>query len=434
MANSAASLWARSAWIDGAWRNDVLMSIDGEGRWTSIAPGVSTAPPRAKILDGPVLPGVVNAHSHAFQRAFAGQAEYSATDDDDFWSWRDRMYAIANRITPNELTTTATALYREMLRGGYTHVCEFHYLQHAPDGSRYDDRLAMIRALVAAASATGIGLTVLPVLYERAGFRDDRLRDDQRRFMTSVEDVVALRDGVRALGAPHVEAGVAIHSLRAARPASIERLIDACAHDTGPIHIHVAEQLREVDDCIAATGRRPIEWLTENLSLDARWQLVHATHALPHEIDDVAQSGAGVVLCPTTEANLGDGLPDLPHWLHSGARLAIGSDSQVTRDWREELRLLEYGQRLAHRRRNVAATSQQSSAARLFDVMLEGSAAAAGLERWGFVVGSRADLLMVDPDDEALRDVPAARRLDAVVFVSPSRPFQQVMVAGRWVI
>lgn len=434
MANSDTQLWAPLAWVESAWRERVLFSIDERGHWASIVPGVTHAPLGATTLAGPALPGLVNAHSHAFQRAFAGLAEYRGTADDDFWSWRERMYAVANRIGPVELRDIATRLYVEMLRGGYTQVCEFHYLQRAPDGSRYEDPFVMAGALCDASTATGIGLTVLPVLYERAGFGAQGLQDEQRRFATSVDDVIAIRDAVRALFAKRMNAGVAIHSLRAARPASIGALIERCAGDAGPIHIHVAEQTREVDDCKAATGRRPIEWLLDNVPLDARWHLVHATHATPEEIQGVAQGNAGVVLCPTTEANLGDGLPDLARWLDSGVGLSIGSDSQVTRDWREELRLLEYGQRLVRRRRNVAADEQSSTATRLFERALRASGAAAGYGLWGLVAGARADLVVIDREDDALRNVPAARLLDAMVFVSPARPFRDVMVGGAWAV
>jgi formimidoylglutamate deiminase len=346
------------------------------------------------------------------------------------------MYGVALTITPERLRDVATRLYGELLRGGYTQVCEFHYLHHAGDGSRHADPLTMIRPLVDAAQTSGIGLTVLPVLYERAGFAAPNLRDDQRRFAASAADVLALRDGVRALNAPRVDAGVAIHSLRAATEDGIADLVQACAHDTGPIHIHVAEQTAEVDDCVEATGLRPIEWLADHTALDARWQLVHATHATPSEIAAVAATGAGVVLCPSTEANLGDGLPDLPRWLATRTPLSIGSDSHVTRDWREELRLLEYGQRLALRRRNVGAAPDAgapATAARLFERALAGGAAAAGFKRWGLQAGARADLLVIDAQDPALAEVEPDHLLDALVFSSPARPFARAMVAGRWV-
>lgn len=427
-------VWAPLAWVGGAWRRQVLLSIGTDGCWDSIESGVDEAPEETVVVAGPALPGLVNAHSHAFQRAFAGRAEHrSGAPHDDFWSWREQMYAVASRVSPDELRDIAEALYTEMLRGGYTHVCEFHYLHRTPDGQPYADRIAMARALCDAAAATGIGLTMLPVLYERAGFDDAPLRREQQRFETSVDDVIACRDAVRAMGVDRIDAGVAIHSLRAARAGSIDALIERCAGDRGPIHIHVAEQAREVDECVAATGRRPIEWLVDNAALDARWHLVHATHATEREIDGVASTGAGVVLCPTTEANLGDGVTDLRRWLASGTRLSIGSDSQVTRDWREELRLAEYGQRLAHRRRNIAATDV-STATRLFEEALRSSGPAAGLAHWGFIEGASADLAVVDADDDALRGIPAAQMLDALVFVSPGRPFRDVLAGGRWTI
>ena len=330
-------LHAPHAWVDGRWQPDVLLEVAPDGTWAAVRPGVAEPGDAVHRLSGPVLPGLVNAHSHAFQRAFAGQAERREGAHDDFWSWRDRMYAVALRIDPAELQAVATTLYRELLAGGYTQVCEFHYLHHAPDGQPYPDRCAMARALAEAAQATGIGLTLLPVLYERAGFTQPHLRDDQRRFATTVDEVLAMRDTIRNWALPRVTAGVAIHSLRAARADSIVELALRCADDPGPIHVHVAEQTGEVDDCLAATGRRPIQWLCEHVKLDARWQLVHATHATAQEIEAVARSGAGVVVCPTTEANLGDGLFDLPGWLASGVPLSIGSDSHVSRQWPREL-------------------------------------------------------------------------------------------------
>jgi formimidoylglutamate deiminase len=422
--------------VEGRWRASVLLTANANGRWSAVEPD-TPRPEGVTALAGPALPGVVNAHGHAFQRAFAGLTERRESGSDDFWSWRDRMYRVASKITSEQLEAVATQLYVELLRGGYTQMCEFHYLQHAGDGSRDDDALAMTGALVRAAATAGIGLTMLPVLYERAGFRHPALRDDQRRFASTPDDVIRLRDGVRAMKAPLVSAGVAIHSLRAASPEAISGLLARCDGDDGPVHLHIAEQTREVDDCVEATGARPIEWLARHVALDARWQLVHATHALPHEIASVAKSGAGIVICPSTEANLGDGLCDLPRWLAAGAAWSIGSDSHVTRDWREELRLLEYGQRLLLRRRNIAAAPElgmPASAERLFNGCLAGGAAAAGFSRWGLLPGARADLLVVDTEDEALLGVPDGQLLDALVFSSPSRPWRDVLVAGRWVV
>jgi formimidoylglutamate deiminase len=430
-------LWAPRAWLGAGWHDAVLLAIGADGRWSRIEPGVASAPEGAERLAGPLLPSLVDAHGHAFQRAFAGLAERRESEADDFWSWRDRMYQVALRITPEQLRAVAAHLYVELLRGGYTQVCEFHYLQHDRDGQPYADPLAMGWALADAAADAGCGLTLLPVLYERAGFAQPRLRDDQRRFATDAAWIWHAAARVNAARRPLVDAGLAIHSLRAAAPASIARLRTLAEGFGGPLHIHVAEQTAEVDDCLAATGARPIEWLAREGLLDRRWQLVHATHALPAEIDAVARSGAGVVICPSTEANLGDGVPDLPRWLEAGVPVSIGSDSHVTRAWREELRWLDYAQRLVQRRRNVGAAPQRgqpSTAAHLFGRALHGGAAALASPRWGLSVGARADALVVDLADASLLGTPPDRLLDALVFSSPGRPWRDVMVAGRWVV
>ena len=438
-------LWAPRAWLPQGWAEQVLLGIAADGTWAHVTTGVAQPPSGCTVLQGPALPSLVDGHSHAFQRAFAGLAERREGPldfpADDFWSWRDRMYAVALRITPVQLQAIAAQLYVELLRGGYTQVAEFHYLQHAQDGSAHADPLAMSWALADAATDAGIGLTVLPVLYERAGFAQPMLRPDQRRFALGADAAWAACERVNAAQRPNVDAGVALHSLRAASPPAIHRLRALTEGFGGVIHIHVAEQTREVDDCLLATGARPLEWLAREGLLDARWQLVHATHVTPAETDAVAQSGAGVVLCPSTEANLGDGLTDLPAWLLAGmgaVPLSIGSDSNVTRDWREELRLLEYGQRLGLRRRNVAAGVEHgvpiaATAERLWRRVLGGGAAATGQRLWGLQPGARADLLVVDTQDASLLGMPATHLLDALVFTSPGGPWRDVMVAGRFV-
>lgn len=424
-------LWAPQAWVGGRWRDAVLLGIGRDGCWSDVVPD-TPVPAGAERLPAAVLPALVDAHSHAFQRAFVGLAERREGEHDDFWSWRDRMYGVALRITPAQLRAVAAQLYGELLAGGYTQVCEFHYLQHDEQGHAYDDPATLAWALADAAAEAGIGLTLLPALYERAGFGAEGLRDDQRRFRAGAADVLRLQAAVRGAARPLLDCGVAVHSLRAARPESLRELAERSG---GPLHIHVAEQTAEVDDCLASTGCRPIQWLLRHAAPDTRWQLVHATHAEPSEVDGVARCGAGVVLCPGTEANLGDGVPDLPRWLSAGVPLALGSDSQVTRSWPEELRWLEYTQRLQRRQRNVAAdpATQPASAARLFERMLAGGAAAAGFAAWGLVRGARADLLQIDETDPALCGLPPSHRLDALVFGAPERPFARVMVAGRWV-
>ncbi len=434
---SASRLWAARAWIEGRWHAHVLFEIGPDGCFSSVRVGVAQPPAEAERLRGPVLPGMVNAHSHAFQRGFAGLTEHRAGAHDDFWSWREQMYGLALRVSPGQLRAIATQLYLEMLAGGYTQVCEFHYLHHAPDGQAYADPLVMSEALALAARDAGIGLTLLPVLYERAGFGQPTLHARQRRFATSPQSVLAMRDAVRGWGRPLVQAGVAIHSLRAASSKSIGQLLTALGDDPGPIHIHVAEQMAEVTDCVAATGLRPIAWLAAHTRLDTRWHLVHATHADDNEIEAVARSGAGIVVCPSTEANLGDGRFDLTGWSAREARLSIGSDSHVCRSWAQELRLLEYGQRLALERRNVAASPERgapSTAAALFNPALDAGAAAAGFNTWGLRAGARADLLVIDPDQAGLLGVEDTQTLDALVFACDAPTFDEVRVAGQVVI
>ena len=441
------AFWAPRAWVEGRWQDDVLLRCDARGHWVSVSAG-EPVPAGAQVLGGPVLPGLVDAHSHAFQRAFAGMAERrdeagksgksgKSEDRDDFWSWRDRMYGVAGRIEADTLRAVAAQLYVELLRGGYTQVCEFHYLQHRPDGRPYDDPATLAWALCDAAEQSGIGLTLLPALYERGGFDDQRLRPEQRRFASTPADIDALRRRIDGCGRPHVNAGIAIHSLRAASAGSIAQLLALTGDADVPIHVHIAEQTGEVDACLAATGRRPIDELLSVHAPDARWQLVHATHATPAEIDAVARSGAGVVLCPSTEANLGDGVPDLPRWLAAAVPLALGSDSQVSRSWVEDLRWLAYAQRLWLRTRNLGAAPQHgqpSTAARLFDAVRTGGGRAAGQARWGLQTGARADLLVLDTGADGLRGIPASHTLDALVFATDAPAFAEVWVAGERVV
>ncbi len=427
-------IWTPAAWIGPAWRSDVLLEIDETGRWSSIRP--DTAPPADALrLEGALLPGVVNAHSHAFQRGFAGLAERRDQGADDFWSWRERMYQLALRVSPKQLSVIAEQLYIEMLEGGYTQVCEFHYLHRAADGSSYPDPLAMSRALAEAANAAGIGLTLLPVLYERAGFGQTDLSERQRRFRSSVEDVLAMRDTVRSWRLPDVSAGVAIHSLRAASLESIRALAESTARDPGPIHIHIAEQQAEVRDCLATTGLRPISWLCQNVAVDKRWHLEHATHTDQADRSALIGSGAAVVLCPSTEANLGDGRFEVEQFTAALPPISLGSDSHVCRNWMQELRLLEYGHRLALQRRGIMAQPDQarpSTAEALFALIHQAGPSAAGIqESWGLVTGARADAIELDPAASGLLGIPISAQLDAAVFACDSAPVARVWQAGR---
>jgi formimidoylglutamate deiminase len=314
-------------------------------------------------------------------------------------------------------------------------VCEFHYLHNDSDGRPYADPQEMALALVRAAQRTGIGLTLLPTLYMRSGFGAAGLRQDQRRFAATPASVLRIAQAVRAAhpGSVTVNAGIALHSLRAVDEAALHEAAVACRDAGLPVHIHVAEQQQEVDDCLQHHGQRPIEWLLEHAGLDRRWNLVHATQATAAELRGVHAAGAAIVICPSTEANLGDGVFDLPSWLALRGRWSVGSDSHVTRSWREELRLLEYAQRLVLRQRNVAARTSglDGTGAALFGGALDGGAAAAGLPLGGLAVGRRADFCIPDAESPALAGVPRDRLLDALVFSAPETPMARVFVAGR---
>lgn len=432
--------WTPQVWLRDGWAHDVRLSSAPDGTWQKIETGVAKAQACAAgtsvtYLDNPVLPGLVNAHSHAFQRAIAGLTERSSGQDDDFWSWRDRMYSAALRVTPAQLEAIATLLYAELLQGGYTHVCEFHYLHNDLDGKPYANPLEMSLALVRAANTVGIGLTLLPTLYMRSGFGTASLRDDQRRFASSPDSVLRLVQGIEGEGGL-VNAGIAIHSLRAVDIAAIREVSKAAEEQDLAVHIHIAEQVQEVDDCLALHRQRPISYLLSHAKVNARWNLVHATHTSAPELEAISHSGASIVICPTTEANLGDGVFDYVGYGKLKGKWSIGSDSHASRSWVEELRLLEYAQRLTLRRRNIAASvaGNDSTAAALFDAALAGGSAATSQRLGGIAVGNRADFLVLDSNASALLGVPGDRVLDALVFSSPSACFNQVFVAGRQVV
>ncbi|MES2785168.1 MAG: formimidoylglutamate deiminase [Pseudomonadota bacterium] len=429
------SFLAPWAWISGEWRSNVFLVAGADGHWSRIEPDAQGGEhPAAQVLAGPVLPGLVNGHSHAFQRAMAGLTERSESTDDDFWGWRERMYGAALRITPGQLEAIAGFLYAELLQAGYTQVCEFHYLHNDHDGKAYADSLELSHALIRAAKRVGIGLTLLPTLYMRQGFAAAGLRADQRRFASTPESILNMASRAASLGpeAGLVNAGVAIHSLRAVGEGAMRQLVTGVS-GAMPIHIHIAEQRREVEDCVVEHGLRPIEWLLSQASVDERWNLVHATQATSAELQALRDRHACIVLCPSTEGNLGDGVFDLPAWMGQSGSWSIGSDSHVTRSWREELRLLEYSQRFHLRKRNVAASSalSQSSASALFEGALQGGSAASGLPLGGIAIGERADFMVVDGEQSTLAGIAQTHLLDALVFSSPEAPMLNTYVAGR---
>ncbi len=418
--SSSGALFAENALLPTGWARDVLLQWNAAGLLTSVTPGAQRG--GAPLAPGPVIPGMPNLHSHAFQRAFAGLTEYRATGQDSFWSWRNLMYRFAARITPESLEAIATWLYVEMLEAGYTAVCEFHYVHHDQDGTPYADDATLAHALLRAARTAGIGLTLLPVLYQTSGFGGNAPRETQARFIRSTDNMLSLLErlspAIQALGGV---LGLAPHSLRAVPPDSLAAAVEGLTalSPQAPIHIHIAEQTQEVDDCIAWSGQRPVEWLLQHAPVDARWCLVHATHMTPAEYAAAARTGAVAGICPTTEANLGDGLFDMPLWLQHGGRWGVGSDSHACVNAAEELLMLEYGQRLARRQRNVLASATQPQVATAMTLQaVQGGAQAAGRAVAGLAVGQQADLVALDAGHVALAGLPADSMLGAHVFGS----------------
>ncbi|KZT16206.1 formimidoylglutamate deiminase [Acidovorax sp. GW101-3H11] len=413
-------LFAADALLPTGWARDVLVAWDGAGRITAVTPNAQ--PNGAAVAPGPLLPGMPNLHSHAFQRAFAGLTEYRGESQDSFWSWRNLMYRFAARITPESLEAIATWLYVEMLEAGYTSVCEFHYVHHDQDGRPYADDATLSLALLRAAKSAGIGITLLPVLYQTSGFGAKPPRADQARFIRSTDNMLSLLErlapATRALGGI---LGLAPHSLRAVPPDSLAAAVQGLTalNPQAPIHIHIAEQTQEVEDCIAWSGQRPVQWLLEHAPVDERWCLVHATHMTPQEYADAARTGAVAGICPTTEANLGDGIFDMPLWLQHGGRWGVGSDSHACVNAAEELLMLEYGQRLSLRQRNVLASRSQAEVATAMTLQaVQGGAQASGRSVSGLAVGQQADLVALDARHVALAGLPAPSMLSSHVFGS----------------
>jgi formimidoylglutamate deiminase len=427
--------FAHLAWINGRWESNVELTAGEDGLWKSIKAD-STNTLEAESL-GVILPGLTDAHSHAFQRAMAGVSERGSGSGDNFWRWRQAMYQVALKITPDQLERIATWLYAELLSQGYTHLCEFHYVHHAPDGQRYADPAEMSWALVRAANNVGIGLTLLPTLYQHHGFDRQGLRPDQRRFNTSPDFILGVRDAVLAYSSQQrqsrlLNAGVAAHSLRAVDELGLRDLLRGS--NDHPIHMHISEQMQEVNDCLLHTGQRPVQWLTNNVDLDKRWNLVHATHTVASELQGLASANASVVICPITEANLGDGIFDFTTALDLNLNCSIGTDSHTNRDWSGELRSLEYSLRLTQQARNIASRAGSDFAPTgqvLFDLALKGGSAAAGQPLGGIAVGQRADFFEIETDRGPLAGMAREHLIDATIFSTPSIKPRQVIVAGR---
>lgn len=421
------AIFARKALLPAGWRSDVRI-LCSAGRIRSAA--ADSSPQDGDTQAGVVIPGLCNAHSHAFQRALAGHTEQRGpAHKDNFWSWRERMYRLAGLIDAARLTAIARQAYCEMVASGFTSVAEFHYL-HSEPGK--DASEAMFSALQQAASDSGIRLTYVPVLYERGGFDNEPLSAEQQRFGHTLSQFLAHYQRCQELAAASVTVGIGAHSLRAVSRKSLAGIAEVSARDKVPLHIHIAEQQREVEQCLAVNERRPVRWLLENFPVNELWCLVHATHVDVDEITAMARAGAVVCLCPSTEANLGDGLFPLAPYLEQGGRIAIGSDSHVSINPFEELRWLEYGQRLVAEQRNIAAIGMRNTGRSLFERVAAGGAMAGGTASGLIQAGHAADLLLLDDDDPMLAGHDAATMLDALVFSGFSLPLERVMINGAW--
>ncbi len=410
---SPKSLYFDNLWLPSGWLRQARVRITA-GMVEAIERDARPAPQETRHLVG--LPGLPNLHSHAFQRGMAGQAEFSGPDNDNFWSWRSVMYRFLDRLTPEMVRDIAAMAYVEMMESGFTRVGEFHYLHNGPDGSAYDDPGEMVAALVAAAEATGIGMTMLPVFYAHGGFGGQPPMPEQRRFITALDGFARLHEAARRYLArlPDAVLGIAPHSLRAVTPEALRALL--AIHPRGPIHIHIAEQMAEVAACLNYHGVRPVRHLLDAVGIDDRWCLVHATHIHDAEIEAVAATGAVVGLCPITEANLGDGLFPMPRFRQAAGRFGIGTDSNVSIDATEELRWLEYVQRLALQRRNViGGASGESTGETLWREALAGGSQALGVH-WEKLEGSPADFISLKAAHPAIVGDVNAGALNQMIF------------------
>ena len=429
-----ARYFASEVLLAEGWARNVAIDVDQSGSIASIRRDVEYQAGMERC-SGPLLPGMPNLHSHAFQRAMAGLTERSGPAGDSFWSWREQMYHFLELLGPDEMEAIATMLYIEMLEAGYTSVAEFHYLHHAPDGQPYSDRAEMGQRIVNAADQSGIGLTLLPVMYCQGGFGRQPATSGQRRFINPLDQFVLLVDQLAGRLLPGMRIGVAPHSLRAVDPDDLLRLRQQLSHlqVDAPWHIHVAEQQQEVTECIEATGARPVQWLLDHAGLDRHWCLVHATHMSSEETIGVASSGAVAGLCPSTEADLGDGFFDAQRFLTAGGVFGLGGDSHVAIDPFSELRLFEYGQRLLRQRRNLlGGETGRSVGAALYRRALAGGAAALAQPVGKLAVGARADWLVLDNERPSLVARHGDDLLDSAIFAPSGAHVRDVMVAGQW--
>lgn len=424
-----ASVFLTEALLPEGWAENVRLVIEG-GLIAAVQPGAAAAPDNERHAIG--VPGLPNLHSHGFQRGMAGLSEVRGPVSDSFWTWREVMYRFLDAMTPDDVEAVCAQAYAEMLEGGFTRVGEFHYLHHDPIGQPYAEPSEMAQRVGAAAALTGIELTLLPVFYAHGGFGDVPPTHGQRRFINSLDGFARLLEASRGVVAA-LEGGVlgvAPHSLRAVNPGELAAITGLLPD--GPVHIHVAEQLQEVVDCLAWSGARPVEWLLNHAPVDGRWCLIHATHMTLFETNRLAGAGAIAGLCPMTEANLGDGIFPGVDWLASRGRYGVGTDSNIAPDAAQEMRQLEYAQRLGQRARNLMAGEAGASTGRaLFTMALQGGAAALGVGPSGLQVGAAADLVTLRADHSSLVHRHGDRLLDGWIFGADRRVVDGVWVRGR---
>ena len=424
-------LWAEQALLPEGWARDVRVEIGADGRIATVTPGAPQAGQRLDIL----LPAPANLHSHAFQRAMAGLTERRGPDPrDTFWTWRQLMFRFLDRLTPEDVQAIAAFVQMQMLEAGYACNVEFHYLHHQPGGVPYSDIAEMSARIVAAADQTGIGLTLLPVLYQFGGCDGRGLGPGQIRFGNGLDAFARLHQGAaRALAGlpPDARMGVAPHSLRAVSP---QGLAAAVAMGEGPIHMHLAEQVAEVEEVQAACGARPVRWLLDNADVNPRWCLIHCTQMEMDETLALAATGAVAGLCPITESSLGDGIFDGVRWMGAGGAFGIGSDSNIRIALSEELRMLEYSQRLRDRSRAALATAERSTGRVLFEGAAQGGAQAAGRAAGAIVPGLWADLLALDAGGVDLEGRQGDTVLDTWIFAADDGAVAEVWAAGRHLV
>ena len=425
-------LFAADALTPHGWRRDVAIDIDAGG--TIVRVEANGRRDGADVVAGPLLPGMPNLHSHAFQRAIAGRTGRASANGDSFWTWRQAMYAFLDRIDADAFEAIAAQAYVEMLKAGYTAVAEFHYVHHDPQGKPYADPAELAHRVVAAADAAGIALTLLPVFYAHADFGGVAPTGGQRRFVHTIDSYAPVVSALaRDAAAAGWHLGVAPHSLRAVTPEELAAIASLVPRGA-PIHIHAAEQQREVAACLAWSGARPVEWLLEHAGIDSRWCVVHATHMTPDETRGLAASGAVAGLAPTTEADLGDGTFAARAYLDAHGAFGVGSDSNTCIDPFAELRQLEWSQRLSLQRRNVLGSADAPVGQALYADAARGGARALGRPAGAVAEGCRADFVVLDANDPALAVQPVEAVLDAAIFGPCRNPVRDVMVAGRWVV